>query len=501
MVLRFKNSRTRNVEPFTPRRGNEVTIYSCGPTVYSYQHLGNMRSYWFGSLLQRAMEWNGYDVKQVINITDVGHIVGDGDVGEDKLERQAKREGRSALDIADFYLKQYWEDFAALGYRQPYKWTRATDYIDKMIEFASALEVKGFTYKIPSGLYFDTSKFPGYGELANVDLDSLEEGKRIGMVEGRRNASDFAVWRSYATDDPRVLVYQSPWGDGTPGWHLECSTMAIDELGPDIDIHSGGIDHLNIHHNDEIAQSTAYLGRDHLTQPWVNFWLHHEFVNFGGRKVSKSAGDSIRVKDLTDNGIFPEAYVLFLDNAHYSKPVDLTLETLSQWQRGLVNAARTWAKLVDSTVELQRTSYDEIYQRLSTETAKAFVDEVHDSFSDDLGVPRVRASFDQLTKGVVDGSLDISTADLQLLHAVAEQLLGLDFLNVASRLETETAREQLAEDSLPGEAQALAASRREARNANEYAQADVYKAQLLERFGLIPIDTKDGTIWERVDSR
>lgn len=256
-------------------------MYSCGPTVYAYQHIGNMRAYVFADTLKRALRWKGYTVRHVVNITDVGHLTSDADVGDDKLELAARREQRTIWEIAEQYTAAFKRDLTKLHVLEPDEWTKATDHIDQMIDFASALESAGWCYWLPSGLYFDTSRLDSYGRLARLDLDGLREGARVEAVEGKRNPSDFAVWRTAAPDEHRQMAWDSPWGLGAPGWHLECSVMSIEHLGRHFDIHTGGVDHIPVHHTNEIAQSEAYLADG---QDWVDWWMHGEFINLQGAK-------------------------------------------------------------------------------------------------------------------------------------------------------------------------------------------------------------------------
>ena len=275
-------------------------MYSCGPTVYAYPHLGNMRPYVFADTVRRALRWKGIRVHHVINITDVGHAVADTDTGEDKVEAAAARERRSVQEIAEFYTDAFFDDIKALNVLPADEYPRASAYVPQMIEFAEELEKKGFTYQIPSGLYFDTAKDPNYGELAQMDTEGQLEAARVEQVEGRRHKTDFALWRAEEPGRRRVMRWDSPWGCGAPGWHLECSVMSIALLGRHFDIHTGGVDHRELHHVNEIAQSQAYLGDG---RPWVRFWLHNEFLQLGAVKMAKSAGGAPRLADLVKPAI------------------------------------------------------------------------------------------------------------------------------------------------------------------------------------------------------
>ena len=307
-------------------------MYSCGPTVYAFPHLGNMRPYVFADTLRRAFRWKGIAVRHVVNITDVGHAVADTDTGEDKLEVAAARERRSVLDIAAFYTDAFFVDIAALNILPADEYPRASAYVEQMIEFAAQLEKDGFTYRLPSGLYFDTAKDPGYGALAQMSAEGQLEAARVEHVEGRRRKTDFALWRAEEPGKRRVLRWDSPWGWGAPGWHLECSVMSMALLGEHFDLHTGGVDHRELHHVNEIAQSQAYLGDG---QPWVRYWLHNEFLQLGAMKMAKSAGGAPRLADLTEAGYHPLAYRLFLLGGHYRSQLDFTIAAMDAAQATL----------------------------------------------------------------------------------------------------------------------------------------------------------------------
>ncbi len=336
--LRLFNSLGRRTEDFTPSA--DVTgMYSCGLTVYAFPHLGNMRPYVFADTPRRAFRWKQINVRHIVNITDVGHAVADTETGEDKLEMAAARERRSVLDIAAFYTDVYLVDTAALNIMPADEYPRASAYVEQMIEFAKKLDQDGFTYQLPSGLYFDTSKDPGYGELAQMNAEGQQEAARLEQVAGRRRKTDFALWRAEEpgkrAEEPgkrRVLRWDSPWGWGAPGWHLECSVMSMALLGHHFDVHTGGVDHRELHHVNEIAQSQAYLGDG---KPWVRYWLHNEFLQLGHEKMAKSAGGAPRLADLTEAGYHPMAYRLFLLGGHYRSQLDFTVGAVDAAQAAL----------------------------------------------------------------------------------------------------------------------------------------------------------------------
>ena len=329
--LRLYNSLGRRMEDFTPAAA-VAGLYSCGPTVYAYPHLGNMRAYVFADTLRRVLRWKAIPVRHVVNITDVGHAVADTETGEDKMEVAAARERRSVMDIAAYYTDVFLVDTAALNILPAAEYPRASTYVEPMIEFAKKLDKDGFTYQLPSGLYFDTAKDPGYGELALMSTEGQLEAARLEHVEGRRRKTDFALWRAEEPGQRRVLRWDSPWGWGAPGWHLECSVMSMALLGQHFDLHTGGVDHRELHHVNEIAQSQAFLG-DGL--PWVRYWLHGEFLQLGAHKMAKSAGGAPRLADLTEAGYHPMAYRLFLLGGHYRSQLDFTTAAIDAAQATL----------------------------------------------------------------------------------------------------------------------------------------------------------------------
>jgi cysteinyl-tRNA synthetase len=320
--LMLFNSLTRQLEPFQPIHPGEARVYSCGPTVYNYPHIGNMRAYVFADTLGRVLAYKGYRLRHVINITDVGHLTDDADAGEDKLEKMAAARAQSIWDIARHYSDAYWADFKALNCRQPHQWTIATDYVPQMIDFAASI-AEEHCYQIDSGLYFDVTTVPDYGRLARA---ATEEGQsRIDPVPGKRNAMDFAIWRTTPPGETRQMEWDSPWGRGAPGWHLECSVMSGAVLGFPFDIHTGGIDHREIHHPCEIAQNQAICGSEH---PGANLWMHNNFLIDRTGKMSKSSGDFLRLQLLVDRGFHPLAYRLMCLQAHYRSELEFSWEGL-----------------------------------------------------------------------------------------------------------------------------------------------------------------------------
>ena len=332
MKLYLYNTLTRQKEEFVPIRPGEVGLYTCGPTVYNFAHIGNLRTYIFEDVLKRVLAFNGCAVRHVMNITDVGHLTGDRDMGEDKMEKGAQREGRTAWDIAEFYTRAFKQDIARLNILEPGIWCKATDSIPEQIDLIRILEQKGFTYKTGDGIYFDTAQFPGYAKLSSQNLDALQEGARVEKNPQKRNATDFALWKFSPAGAKRQMEWDSPWGVGFPGWHIECSAMSMQFLGEQLDIHCGGIDHVDIHHTNEIAQSEAATGKK-----FFNVWMHGAFLNIqGGKKMAKSEENFLTLENaLIKRGIPPLAYRYAAFQTHYRKPMEYTDESIQAAKNGL----------------------------------------------------------------------------------------------------------------------------------------------------------------------
>jgi len=326
-MLKIYNTLTRKKEDFKPISGKKVGIYSCGPTVYSYQHIGNMRSYVSWDILKRVLKFDKYNVKHVINITDVGHLTSDADTGEDKIERAAKKEKKKASDIANYYFKVFKEDFKKLNIIEPNFWPKATLHIKEQIDLIKNLEKKGYTYKTSDGIYFNTSRLTDYGKLTRLKKEKLKAGKRIAIGE-KKNNTDFALWKFSENPGTREQEWESPWGIGYPGWHLECSAMSSKYLGKQFDIHTGGQEHISVHHTNEIAQSETAFGK----KPWVKYWLHAAWLLFKGEKVSKSKGGLYTLSELEEKGFDVLGFRYLCLTTHYRKPLNFSIEKLKSAQ-------------------------------------------------------------------------------------------------------------------------------------------------------------------------
>ena len=337
--MRLYNTMSRQVEEFQPLSNDEVKIYTCGPTVYDYPHIGNWYAFIRWDILVRTLIASGYKVNWVMNITDVGHLVSDADEGEDKLEKGARREGKSAWEIADLYTNYFLKGLDRLNFIKPNQLPKATDNIPEQIDFIKGLEAKGFTYQIDDGVYFDTSKVADYGKLARLNIEALKAGARVEYNQQKHSPTDFALWKFSPTDHQRDMEWDSPWGKGFPGWHLECSALVLKYLGKAIDIHAGGIDHLTVHHPNEIAQSESLNG-----EPFAKYWLHSNFIQVDGQKMSKSLGNLITLEDIEAKGYSLEAFRLLVLESHYRSEAQFTWDTIAAAQNRL-NTYRAMSQL------------------------------------------------------------------------------------------------------------------------------------------------------------
>ena len=482
--LRLFNSLGRRVEDFVPS-GTVTGVYSCGPTVYSYPHLGNMRPYVFADTLRRALVWKDLPVRRVVNITDVGHAVADSDTGEDKLEVAAARELRSVEEIAALYTQAFMDDTAALNVAPADEYPRASAYVAQMIEFATRLEERGFTYEIPSGLYFDTSRSPGYGTLALLDLEGQRETGRVEQVAGKRNPSDFALWRTEEPGKRRIMRWNSPWGWGAPGWHLECSVMSMRLLGEHFDIHTGGVDHRELHHVNEIAQSEAYLGDG---RPWVRFWLHNDWLRLNAQKMAKSAGGAPRLADLVAAGYHPLAFRLFLLGGHYRSQLDFTNHAMDSAQATLRRLAARVEPLRPLPVAdrlalaVAGTAGDPVATRLITA--------IDEAISDDLATPRILALLQDALR-----EPSITPEGQRVVVAAADALLGLSLDTLdPRRVDHRRSAAELAPQQVEI-IEHLIAERTRARKERNWARADEIREEL-DKLGVQVTDTADGPVWE-----
>jgi len=471
--LRLFNSLTRQLEPFEPVHPGEARVYSCGPTVYNYPHIGNMRAYVFADVLGRTLSYQGYSLTHVINITDVGHLTDDADAGEDKMEKMAAQQAQSIWDIAEHYKQAYWADVRALNIRQPAQWTVATDYVPAMIDFGRKIAAD-HCYELDSGLYFDVSTVADYGRLARARTDEGEG--RIEEVAGKRHAADFAIWRKTPPGEKRQMEWDSPWGRGAPGWHLECSVMSGQVLGFPFDIHTGGIDHREIHHPNEIAQNQAFCCTNGLDDPansGARLWMHNNFLVERTGKMSKSSGESLRLQLLIDKGYHPLAYRLMCLQAHYRSELEFSWEGLSaaltRLKRLVMAVANLKPQVPPRNGEGDHAQHGGGARALSPKLA-AYLDRFDAAIADDLNTP--------VALTVLEDIAALKKVDAgEKLAAIArlDSVLGLDLL----ALERPTLRlRPKAATITETEIEDILARRKQARADKDFAISDRLRDEL-----------------------
>jgi cysteinyl-tRNA synthetase len=480
--LRLFNSLTRQLEPFTPIHPGEARVYTCGPTVYNYPHIGNMRAYVFADTLGRVLSYKGYKLTHIINITDVGHLTDDADAGEDKLEKAAAANAQSIWDIAKHYTQAYWDDIKALNIRQPAKWSIATDYVPQMIDFAKSIAEK-HCYQLPGGLYFDTSTVADYGRLARAASDEEGEG-RIDAVEGKRHASDFAIWRATPPGESRQMEWDSPWGRGAPGWHLECSVMSGELLGFPFDIHTGGIDHREIHHPNEIAQNQALTGCGSLSvagNSGANIWLHNNFLidrtnQDSGGKMSKSSGEFLRLQLLIDKGYHPLAYRLMCLQAHYRSELEFSWEglqaALTRLKRMVMGVERIWKSLSPDSIanvkQFKVLNELELKQRFigSTDPSANFFEAISNDLSTSEALVVIEA--------IIHIKNHLGSGSLEAIDSM-DSVLGLNLLQLTRKDLRIRPKAALITEA---EIEAALETRKQARAAKDFAKSDAIRDDL-----------------------
>ena len=457
--LKLFNSLTRELETFEPVHPGEARVYTCGPTVYNYPHIGNMRAYVFADVLGRTLSWKGYKLTHVINITDVGHLTDDADAGEDKLEKMAAEKAQSIWDIAKHYTEAYWADVKALNIRQPAHWSVATDYIEQMIDFAKKI-APDHCYQLDSGLYFDVSTVEDYGRLARAVTDEGEG--RIETVAGKRNAADFAIWRTTPPGEKRQMEWDSPWGRGAPGWHLECSVMGGALLGFPFDIHTGGIDHREIHHPNEIAQNQAFChcgGLDEAANSGARIWMHNNFLVDRTGKMSKSSGEFLRLQLLIDRGYHPLAYRMMCLQAHYRSELEFS------WD-GLGAALTRLKRMLMATERLAGApEADPDHPKFA-----ALLERFDAAISDDLNTPLALLALEE--------ALAVKKVDAGVKRAVIarmDEVMGLGLLELTR---TDLRIRPRAAQITGAEIEQALASRKAARAEKDFAASDAIRDEL-----------------------
>lgn len=458
--MRLFNTLTRKKEEFKPLIGNEVRIYSCGPTVYSYAHIGNLRAYLFMDLLRSTLKYNGYELKHVMNITDVGHLVSDADEGEDKMEKAAREQKKTPLEIAEMYTKEFFKDFERLNIDKPEIIAKATEHIPDMLEYAKEIIKNGYGYETSNGVYFDISKLDKYGILSGISLEDQLAGARIAVDDEKRSPLDFAIWIKAPAN--HIMKWDSPWGPSYPGWHLECSAMGRKYLGDVFDIHTGGEDHIPIHHENEIAQAKGATGK--IPAKW---WMHVAFLTVDGGKMSKSLGNCYRIEELKEKGFEPLAYRYFCLNSHYKSKLNFTFEALKSAQialnrlrEGIKQHAKGEAKIAPEEIEAYKAQFKE-------------------AINDDLNSPKALAVLWEVVRK------DVKSKDYLELIKDFDRVLRLDLdINKISVLPTE-------EEEYSDEVKALIEQRNIARANKNWVEADRIR-DLLNAQGIKINDKKIG---------
>lgn len=444
------NTASRKKEELKTIKPNEVGMYACGPTVYSSQHIGNMYAYLIWDLLTRYLRYRGYKVTHVMNITDVGHLTSDSDEGEDKMEKGAKKEGLTVWDIAKKYEKEFFNDFEKLNIKRPDIVCKATDHIKEQIEMIKKIEENGFTYKIDDGIYFDTSKFLEYGNFAKLNLEQIKEGARVEVNAQKRNPTDFALWKFSPKNEKRQMEWESPWGMGFPGWHIECNAMSTKYLGNNFDLHTGGIDHIPIHHTNEIAQSFGAFGKSS-----VNYWMHNAFLNFGGEKISKSKGGLFTISELEKLGYKPIWFRYMVINSHYRRGLEFSLENLKV-------AGNNYEKLNNMVIAWSDGG----------EVNKDYLDKFIEKIDNDLAMPEAMAVLWTMIRDENVKDVDKKATILEM-----DKILGLNL-------------GQKTEEEIPQEIIQLVNERKRAREEKNWAESDKIR-KLIEEKGYLVEDSQN----------
>jgi cysteinyl-tRNA synthetase len=466
--MKLYNTLTRTIEEFKPLAPPRATLYSCGPTVYDYPHIGNWFTFIRYDILVRTLKSAGFKPNWVMNITDVGHLVSDADEGEDKLEKGAKREGKNAWQIAERYTNYFTEGLERLNIFKPNELPRATEHIHEQIDLIKDLEKKGYTYAISDGVYYDTSKFADYGKLARLDIKNLKEGARVEVNPEKHNPTDFALWKFTPKNQKRDMEWESPWGKGFPGWHIECSAMSIKYLGETLDIHAGGIDHIPVHHTNEIAQSEAATG-----QKFANFWVHMNHITIGEQKIAKSQGNGITLEDIENRGFSLDTLRLLVLESHYRTQAEFSWDTLQ--------AAANRLKDLQAMADLKWQASDQ--GKFNEEAIKKAKQAIGQAMENDLNSPVALANLSTVSKVLETNGLNKGASrDFKEFTLWLDDLFGL---NLSDRPDIEDSQKHLIDQ------------RESARQKQDWSQADNLRGQL-EKDGIGIRDTELGPIWCRL---
>lgn len=467
MKLSIYNTFTKSKDELVTLEPGVVKLYTCGPTVYNYAHIGNLRTYIFEDVLKKSLEYLGYKVEHVMNITDVGHLESDSDEGEDKMALGASREHKTVWEIARFYEDAFFQDCQKLNIAAPTVTCRATEHIQDMIDFIKVLETRGYTYIANGNVYFSIDKYPDYNKLASLSMEELEAGSRVDVDPHKKNPLDFVLWFTNSKFTNQIMQWPSPWGTGFPGWHIECSAMSVKYLGERIDIHCGGVDHIPVHHTNEIAQTESALGHK-----WVNYWVHGEFLVVDSGKMSKSSGDFLTVEKLIEKGYSPMDYRFFCLQSRYRKQLLFSYESLSDAQRSLKRLKNKVLGIASSRMPGEATNQASL---------EAYQESFKAQIGDDLNMANALTVLMDVIK---DESLN--NTEKTLLIESFEQVLSLDLFKPEQNMESSIDETAILQ---------WIAERNQARSEKNWGRADEIRAVLLDH-GIELIDSKDGTQWK-----
>ena len=464
-MLKFYNTPNRELEEFHPINPKNVKIYTCGPTVYASPHIGNWVAFIYWDILVRTLRLNGYNVTRTMNITDVGHLVSDEDDGEDKLEKGARREGKTAWEVAEFYTAEFLNGMRELNLVKPENLSKATNFIPEQIKIIEELSKKGFTYETSDGIYFDTAKFPRYANFAHLDLDNLKAGARINFNPGKRNLSDFALWKWSPEGQKRDMEWEFRGRMGFPGWHLECSAIAINTLGETIDIHTGGIDHIPVHHTDEIAQSETFTGKT-----FSNYWLHCNHMKSEGQKISKSLGNGFNLEELKARGFSPIDFKMFVLQSQYQTESNFNFESL----QAAKNRLKNWQNIANMRWQI-KGSEGEIP---SLAAKNAILEEINEN----LDTPKALSKIDEVFSEIIKANPEkLNCQNLIELLEFIDDLLGLNLLGSTP--------------DIPDEIKQKIIERNAARAEKDWAKSDKIRDELLSK-NIVLRDTPKKSFWE-----
>lgn len=469
--MKLYNSMSRTIEDFIPYHSEQVSMYTCGPTVYNFAHIGNLRTYIHEDILEKTLNYVGYNVKRVMNITDVGHLESDADDGEDKMLKGAQRENKTVWQIAEFYTQAFFEDCRKLNIKKPEVTAKATDYVADYIDFIKALEAKGYTYFANGNVYFDISKVADYTALSKLNLDELRTAHREEVEEDvhKKNAQDFVLWFTKSKFENQAMKWDSPWGVGYPGWHIECSVISLKNLGEQLDIHCGGVDHIPVHHTNEIAQTESYTGKK-----WTKYWWHAEFLNDISGKMSKSKGEFLTVALLEKKGFDPLSYRYYVLNSHYRKQLAFSFDNLEMAQGAYHKLRKRTSQLAEHL----------IVDRVLSEQARVYEEQFKACLEDDLNTANGITVLYEVLKSAIDEE------DKAALVAAFDSVLALSLLEPIAEVAVDVSEDEAAWIQVQIEKRAAA------KKEKNWALADEIRNELSAK-GITLVDTAQGTQWKK----